>query len=81
MRHYWPKWGAVDAAISKEGWKMVALLRLSPIVPWNVLNFFLAVVVRRPGRGALQAGRCHAVASCLASPAEQHPACARHWPS
>ena len=36
MSRHWPKWSAVDAAISKDGWKMVMLLRLSPIVPWYV---------------------------------------------
>lgn len=26
-----------------EGWKLVTLLRLSPIAPWNVLNYALSV--------------------------------------
>ena len=38
-----PKWAAVDAALSSEGWKLVTLLRLSPVVPWNVLNYALSV--------------------------------------
>ncbi|EIE18549.1 hypothetical protein COCSUDRAFT_68258 [Coccomyxa subellipsoidea C-169] len=38
-----PKWAAVDAALSNEGWKLITLLRLSPIVPWNVLNYALSV--------------------------------------
>ncbi|CAL5228441.1 g11576 [Coccomyxa viridis] len=38
-----PKWAAVDAALSNEGWKLVTLLRLSPVVPWNVLNYALSV--------------------------------------
>lgn len=38
-----PKWVAIDAAMSREGWKLVTLLRLSPIAPWNVLNYALSV--------------------------------------
>eukprot|EP00884_Botryococcus_braunii_P002383 jgi/Botrbrau1/12145/Bobra.0186s0058.2 len=43
MSQRFPNWHAVDAAISKEGWKLITLLRLSPIIPWNVLNYALAV--------------------------------------
>lgn len=38
-----PKWAAVDAALSNEGWKLITLLRLSPVIPWNVLNYALSV--------------------------------------
>ena len=38
-----PKWSAIDRALAAEGWKLVTLLRLSPIAPWNVLNYALAV--------------------------------------
>ena len=38
-----PKWTAIDAAMTREGWKLVTLLRLSPIAPWNVLNYALSV--------------------------------------
>lgn len=34
---------AVDAALERDGWKLVVLLRLSPVLPWNVLNYALAV--------------------------------------
>lgn len=37
------KFAAVDAALEREGWKLVVLLRLSPIIPWNVLNYLLSV--------------------------------------
>ena len=33
----------MDTAVSREGWKLITLLRLSPIVPWNVLNYALSV--------------------------------------
>ncbi|EGG15548.1 hypothetical protein DFA_10390 [Cavenderia fasciculata] len=34
---------AVDQAIGQEGWKIVLLLRLTPIVPESLLNYALAV--------------------------------------
>lgn len=33
------KFVAIDPAIGKQGWKMVALLRLSPLVPFNLSNY------------------------------------------
>jgi uncharacterized membrane protein YdjX (TVP38/TMEM64 family) len=34
---------AVDKAVRKEGWKVVALMRLSPLVPFGVQNYFFGV--------------------------------------
>jgi uncharacterized membrane protein YdjX (TVP38/TMEM64 family) len=34
-----PKFNAIDKAIAKNGWKIVALLRLSPAVPFNLQNY------------------------------------------
>jgi uncharacterized membrane protein YdjX (TVP38/TMEM64 family) len=35
----YPRFEAVDRAVSAGGWKIVALLRLSPAVPFNVQNY------------------------------------------
>ncbi len=34
---------AVDRAIAKEGWKIVVLTRLSPIFPFNLLNYAMGL--------------------------------------
>lgn len=34
------KFGAIDKAIGEQGWKIVGLLRLSPLIPFNVSNYF-----------------------------------------
>ncbi len=33
------KFTAIDSAIGKEGWKIVLLLRLTPLLPFNVSNY------------------------------------------
>ncbi len=33
------KFGAIDRAIGEGGWKIVAMLRLSPVVPFNLQNY------------------------------------------
>jgi uncharacterized membrane protein YdjX (TVP38/TMEM64 family) len=38
VRRY-PKFDAVDRAVAEGGWKIVAMLRLSPAVPFNVQNY------------------------------------------
>lgn len=38
-----PRFAALDAAIGKEGWKIVGLLRLSPVFPFALLNYLLGV--------------------------------------
>lgn len=34
---------AIDAAISKQGWRVVLLLRLSPMFPFGLCNYFLSL--------------------------------------
>ena len=37
------KFAAVDNAVTEEGWKIVVLLRLSPLVPFNVQNYLFGI--------------------------------------
>ncbi|MBI4217659.1 MAG: TVP38/TMEM64 family protein [Elusimicrobia bacterium] len=37
------KFKAIDLAVAKEGWKIVGLTRLSPIFPFNLLNYAYGV--------------------------------------
>lgn len=34
-----PRFQAVDQAVAQEGWKIVGLTRLSPVFPFNLLNY------------------------------------------
>jgi uncharacterized membrane protein YdjX (TVP38/TMEM64 family) len=34
-----PKFKAIDEAVAREGWKIVGLVRLSPLFPFNLLNY------------------------------------------
>ncbi len=60
-----PKFEAVDEAVGREGFKIVLLLRLSPVFPFNFLNYALGVTKVSFGRYALAfphryaAGRSH----------------------
>lgn len=35
----YPKFKAIDQAVGREGWKIVLLTRLSPVFPFNLLNY------------------------------------------
>jgi len=35
-----PKFSAIDRAVGEKGWRIVLLLRLSPVVPFNLQNYF-----------------------------------------
>lgn len=43
----YPKFAAVDRAIGEQGWKIVALLRLSPAVPFNLQNYLYGLTAIR----------------------------------
>jgi uncharacterized membrane protein YdjX (TVP38/TMEM64 family) len=55
--HAWlaarPKLGAVERAIGEESFRLVFLLRLTPLVPFNALNYVLGVTPIRFGPYAL----------------------------
>ncbi len=38
-----PRLSALDRAVGREGWKIVFLTRLSPVFPFNLLNWFYGV--------------------------------------
>ena len=38
-----PRFRAIDEAIGKNGWKIVGLLRLSPLIPFNFSNYFYGI--------------------------------------
>jgi uncharacterized membrane protein YdjX (TVP38/TMEM64 family) len=42
-----PRFAAMEAAVAADGWKIVALLRLSPVFPFNVLNYALSLTAIR----------------------------------
>ncbi|MEO1498542.1 MAG: TVP38/TMEM64 family protein [Planctomycetota bacterium] len=35
----YPRFGAIDAAVAQSGWRIVLLTRLSPLFPFNVINY------------------------------------------
>jgi uncharacterized membrane protein YdjX (TVP38/TMEM64 family) len=37
------RFAAVDRAVEREGWKVVALARLSPVIPFSLLNYAFAL--------------------------------------
>ncbi len=44
-----PRFAAIDRAVAREGWKIVALTRLSPAFPFNLLNYAFGLTSVRLG--------------------------------
>ena len=42
-----PRFAAVDRAIGRQGWKIVALMRLSPVFPFGLQNYLFGVTAIR----------------------------------
>lgn len=42
IRGKWRKWEYIDRAIELDGWKLVLIMRLSPVIPYNLLNIAMA---------------------------------------
>lgn len=42
-----PKFGAIDEAIGQGGWRIIALLRLSPFVPFSLSNYLYGLTAIR----------------------------------
>jgi uncharacterized membrane protein YdjX (TVP38/TMEM64 family) len=34
-----PRFTAIDKAVAEEGWKIVGLIRLSPVFPYSIMNY------------------------------------------
>jgi len=43
----WPRFGALDAAMRHDGFPIVLLARLSPLIPYNLLNYILSITAAR----------------------------------
>jgi uncharacterized membrane protein YdjX (TVP38/TMEM64 family) len=43
----WPRFGALDAALHHDGFAIVLLARLSPLIPYSLLNYGLSITAAR----------------------------------
>ncbi|KAI7841423.1 hypothetical protein COHA_004818 [Chlorella ohadii] len=42
LKTKWKRWDIIDKAIEHDGWKLVLIMRFSPIIPYNLLNIAMA---------------------------------------
>lgn len=56
VRKKWKKWEYIDKAIELDGWKLVLIMRFSPIIPYNILN--IAMGTTSIPFWQVRAGRC-----------------------
>jgi hypothetical protein len=56
----WPMWAALNAALMEDGWKLVLLLRMSPAIPFSVINYALgsSSLPVGPGQGVMHSAGC-----------------------
>jgi uncharacterized membrane protein YdjX (TVP38/TMEM64 family) len=47
MFERYPRFRAIDLAISEGGWKVVAMLRLTPVVPFSISNYMFGLTAIR----------------------------------
>ena len=40
-------WQAVERAVSESGWRIIILVRLSPVLPFNLQNYFFGITCTR----------------------------------
>jgi uncharacterized membrane protein YdjX (TVP38/TMEM64 family) len=38
LKRKWEKWAIIDKAIEVDGWKLVLIMRFSPIIPYNLVS-------------------------------------------
>lgn len=54
LKTKWKRWEIIDKAIEHDGWKLVLIMRFSPIIPYNLVRL------------AAMAGRCWAMLAAAA---------------
>ncbi|KAI8468712.1 MAG: snare associated Golgi protein-domain-containing protein [Monoraphidium minutum] len=60
-----PNFAAIDRRVAAEGWKIVLLLRLSPLMPYNVLNYAMGATSIKLVPYAIPSAAVALVYSCL----------------